>query len=89
MLAGKVRRCLLPGARWLISEFAVPEGWIGRTIAMPLVSTLYVAFGALTGLRVRQLPRYTEALLGEGFSQEAERVFLGGILVTELWSPPR
>ncbi len=85
-LAEKVRRCTCPAARWVISEFAVPRSWFGKIVAKPLVSGLYMAFGGLTGLRVRQLPQYAEAVLAQGFNCIEQRQSLGGLLVTELWS---
>jgi ubiquinone/menaquinone biosynthesis C-methylase UbiE len=84
-LAGKVRRAVAPAAVWVVSEFAVPEGWFGRLVARPMVSGLYWAFGLLTGLRVRRLPEYREALRGCGFRMETRRDWLGGLLISELW----
>lgn len=84
-LAQRLRPCLSPQAQWLISEFAVPENRFGRLLAKPLVRGLYGAFWVLAGLRVRRLPNYTEAISKQGFRCESRQVFLGGLLVTELW----
>lgn len=85
-LAVRVRSSLLPGARWLISEFAVPTNRFGKLVARPLVAGLYTAFGWLTGLGIRQLPDYPEALSSQGFKRMKYGPSLGGLLVTEVWS---
>ncbi len=81
----RVRPHLLPGARWLISEFAIPEGqpanWLGRLI----ITALYRAFHLLTGLRAQRLPDYASLLRQEGFTLRAERSALAGLLRSELW----
>jgi SAM-dependent methyltransferase len=84
-LARTIRGAVSPGALWVVSEFAVPEGWYGRLVARPVVSGLYWAFGLLTGLAVRSLPEYAVALRGANFMLERRRTLLGGLLVSELW----
>lgn len=85
-LARRLRPRLAPQARWLVSEFAEPKNRFGRMVARPVVRGLYLAFRGLTGLRVRRLPEYTKALTEEGLRGRRKREFLGGLLVTELWS---
>jgi len=84
-LARRLRSCILPGAKWLTSDFAVPENRFGKIVARPMVRGLYFAFRGLTGLRVRRLPDYDNALHNEGFSRKSRYDLLGGLLVTELW----
>jgi ubiquinone/menaquinone biosynthesis C-methylase UbiE len=84
-LASRVRAVVEDGARWVVSEFAVPEGWFGRAVARPVVAGLYWAFGMLTGLSVRRLPCYEEALRTNGFALEKRRTRLGGLLVSQVW----
>ena len=84
-LARNIRGKLAPGARWGVSEFAVPENGYGRWFARPLVWALYLAFGLLTGLRIRRLPRYRGALARAGFRLTRERRWLKGLLVSEIW----
>ena len=67
-LAESLRSGVSPGALWIVSEFAVPPGWFGRFIALPLVSSMYLAFGLLTGLEVRSLPDHATALRRAGFT---------------------
>ncbi len=85
-LARRIRPKLSPGALWVVSEFAVPQGWFGRLVAGPIVNGLYLAFGLLTGLRMRRLPEYGAALRDAGFVRIGSRARLGGLLVSELWA---
>lgn len=85
VLAGCVRGAASPAAQWVVSEFAVPAGWFGKLVAAPLVSVLYLAFGLLTGLRVRRLPDYHVALEKAGFMLKERRSWLKGLLVSEIW----
>jgi SAM-dependent methyltransferase len=84
-LAERVRPALTAGARWVVSEFAVPGGVFGRWVARPLVAFLYWAFGVLTGLKVRRLPNWRAALEEAGLVPAAERRWLRGLLVSEMW----
>jgi hypothetical protein len=70
----------------VVSEFAVPDGWLGRLLARPLVAGLYWSFGILAGLRVRCLPDHAAALSANGFAIEERRAWLGGLLQSERWS---
>ena len=85
-LAATLRKAVSPSALWLVSEFAVPDGWFGRLVARPLVRCLYFAFGRLTGLTLRALPDHHAALQQSGFIIQNRRTWLGGLLVSELWS---
>jgi Methylase involved in ubiquinone/menaquinone biosynthesis len=83
-LVQRTAPALSPGALWLISDFNVPEGPL-RLPARLFVSSLYLAFRILTGLRVNRLPDHAAALTSTGFSRIVRREFLGGLLFTELW----
>lgn len=80
-IAGRMR----PGAVWLVSEFRVPTRGPARLFGRVLVRSLYVAFRALTGLRVTQLPDYAEVFERVGFTRVAHHDRLFGILRSELW----
>jgi ubiquinone/menaquinone biosynthesis C-methylase UbiE len=84
-LAERLKPNLRPGARWVVSEFAVPSGWFGRWVARPVVGFLYRAFGVLTGLEVRRLPEWELALKAAGFRRVRERSFLLGLLTSQMW----
>lgn len=73
-------------ATWLISEFAVPDGRVRGTLARVLIRFLYFAFAAMTRLRVSELPDYATALARHGFHRQERTTFLGGLLITEIWS---
>ncbi len=86
-LATLLRKTMTSDAVWVVSEFAIPDNWYGRLIAGPLVTALYVAFGFLTGLTIRELPRHREALQRAGFVLARQRKRMSGLLVSELWEP--
>jgi SAM-dependent methyltransferase len=85
-LAAKLHCAVSSSAYWMVSEFAVPEGWFGRLVAAPVVLGLYCAFGWLTGLEVRRLPDHDRALRQAGYTLEKRRAWLGGLLISQLWS---
>jgi len=74
-----------PGATWVVSEFAIPNGML-RLPGKILVKGLYKVFRVITGLQVSQLPNHTRALNNAGFIQTKRKTRLGGILRSELWS---
>jgi SAM-dependent methyltransferase len=84
-LAERVRPLIASTGIWVVSEFAIPEGWTGSIVARPLVSFLYGAFGLLTGLSVRCLPDHGLALRQTGFDLRQRRAWLMGLLVSEVW----
>jgi SAM-dependent methyltransferase len=86
VLVRAVRSALEDGALWVASEFAVPPNRFGRIVARPLIAALYWAFGRLTGLRVRHLPDHASALRNAGFTLSKRRTWLGGLLISEIWS---
>jgi len=85
-LAATVCTAVTPSAKWLISEFSIPPGLYGQLFARPLIGCLYWTFGRLTGLKIRKLPDHGAALRQSGFKKIAKRDWLGGLLVSELWS---
>lgn len=84
-LAAQLHRAVSSSAYWVVSEFAVPEGWFGRLVAAPMILGLYCTFGLLTGLEVRRLPDHDRALRQAGFTLEKRRTWLGGLLISQLW----
>lgn len=85
-LAIKLRPSVIDGALWVVSEFAVPSGSLGRPLARALIAFLYRAFAVLTGLAVRRLPDYESALRAAGFALQKRRDRLGGLLTSQLWT---
>ncbi len=85
-LIARVRPHLAPGARWLVSEFQIPNaGALQRGLARSVISGLYVAFRLLTGLAVRRIPGWPAILARQGFRRKSTRSWLGGLLISELW----
>jgi ubiquinone/menaquinone biosynthesis C-methylase UbiE len=80
--------CALPGARWVISEFAIHPSTPAAQLARGVVGLLYRAFGLLTGLRVRVLPDYATALRRRGLVPIHESRYLAGLLRSQVWSAP-
>jgi ubiquinone/menaquinone biosynthesis C-methylase UbiE len=74
-----------PDAKWAISEFRVPSSGWQRWRAKLWIRSLYLAFGIVTGLKVRRLPDYPRALWDAGFELEREDLASGGLLTSELW----
>jgi len=85
-LASRLRDAVSSSGLWIVSEFAVPKGWFGQFVGRPLIWLLYLAFGMLTGLTVRNLPEYRAALRDAGFTLMRQRTRLYGLLVSEMWT---
>ena len=78
----------LPGAHWVISEFAIPCNPFAAWFARGIIRWLYRAFGWTTGLRVRALPDYAASLHRRGLTLGQEQSFLAGLLRSQLWTLP-
>jgi ubiquinone/menaquinone biosynthesis C-methylase UbiE len=76
------------GARWVISEFAIPRKIIAGHAARGIIALLYRTFGLLTGLPVRVLPDYAASLQRRGLVLTRERRYLAGLLCSQIWSLP-
>lgn len=79
-LIARVLPTLKPGGLWLISEFRAHHAW-----QRFLVRSMYIAFGWLTGLTVRQLPPYEAAFAAAGLRKVAEQTHLAGLVVSQHW----
>ena len=80
-LAGEVQ----PRCRWVLSEFCIPPGRVAGPLGAAYIRLLYLAFRALTGLRVQQLPDPQLALGKAGFVRLARSERLCGLVYAELW----
>jgi SAM-dependent methyltransferase len=78
----------LPGAQWVISEFAIPPNAFAAYLARGIIGSLYRAFGLLTGLPVRALPDYATSLLRRGLAPTRDRRYLAGLLCSQIWTKP-
>lgn len=84
-LAERLRPSTDPQTLWLVSEFAIPATLFGRMVARPLVTSLYWAFGLLTGLKLDRLPDHAEVLAAHGWRLRSSHARLGGLLISQLW----
>jgi cyclopropane fatty-acyl-phospholipid synthase-like methyltransferase len=87
-LVARIAAVLPPGARWVVSEFAIPTGGAGL-FARALVRALYLAFRVLTGLRITRLPDHRSALTAASFVCTDVQTGLAGTLRSELWTSVR
>jgi len=85
-LARRTRPALGKDGRWVVSEFAIPEGAVGGWVARPLVALLYWAFGLMTRLEVRRLPDWRIAMTEAGFAPVDEKQLLRGLLTSQIWA---
>lgn len=80
-----IAQAACPQARWLVSEFSLPNTGIGRRIATFLLWVMYWFFRVSTGLQASRLPDYGASLAGQGFRRVRRKSAWGGFLVSELW----
>lgn len=84
-IAERMQQAATPEAKWLISEFGLPNRQPARSGAALLIKIMYFFFRLTTGLRVSQLPDYRAALSCSGFVTAERSSAAGGLLVSELW----
>ena len=87
-LIEKISKAAAPRARWLISEFQLPDAGFARYCAAFLIQVCYFVFRLTTGLKTTHLPEYRSALCAKGFTRVRYKVALGGLLISELWDRP-
>jgi len=83
-LAARIRNHLRPGARWIVSEFAIPRGPLSIPAKL-VVGSLYAAFRFLTRLTARRLPDHASAFRACELALISQRRWLGGLLISEMW----
>lgn len=79
-LVPRLTQALKPGGICILSEFRAQRWW-----QRAIVYSMYLAFGWLTGLTVRQLPNYEAAFAAAGLQKQAERRWLGALVVAQQW----
>ncbi|SDE70389.1 class I SAM-dependent methyltransferase [Terriglobus roseus] len=77
--------CATADARWVISDFHIPDHGAMRLPSRLIVRLLYLAFRLLTGLRAQQLPTHGPILHRNGWQMQQQQTSLGGLLISELW----
>jgi ubiquinone/menaquinone biosynthesis C-methylase UbiE len=84
-IVSRISGWAVPGAKWIVSEFNVPNERLRRMWTAGIVRSLYLAFGLTTGLQTTRLPDYGSALLKAGFQRESVEDACGGLLQSSLW----
>jgi len=75
-----------PQARWLISEFRIPQHrWLAAP-ARALIGVMYAFFSLATGLKTRTLADHRPLLRDAGFQLHSDATHARGLLVSELWT---
>jgi SAM-dependent methyltransferase len=80
ILISRVATAARPGARWVVSEFCVPN-----LAARVLVGGLYLFFRIATGLQTRTLADHRPILRSHGFRLIRTSHSRGELVVSELW----
>ncbi len=86
VLLKRIGGCCEDGARWIVTDFARPAGWVSGILGGALIRFMYFFFRLTTGLEVNKLPDHAIALAAAGFRMTQQRRALGGLLVSEVWS---
>ena len=87
-LVAHISDAACPKARWLVSEFRVPDAGLRRFAGSLLIKAMYLFFRVSTGLRANRLPDYPALLALHGFRRVRHQTASGGLLVSELWERP-
>ncbi len=82
----RIAAAMPPGAKWLISEFAIPPKGLCKIAGRLLIRFLYLFFRLTTGIDQTQLPDYTGVMAGSGFRLIKHESAIKGLLVSQLWS---
>jgi hypothetical protein len=85
LLLSRVNAAVEENARWVVSDFAIPQRNPARLVGMLIVRGLYLAFGVLTGLKTRRLPDHGQVMRKAGWVLEDRRELLLGLLASESW----
>ncbi len=84
-LVARLAARLAPGGRWLVGDFALPEGRARRLAARAALAGMYAAFRLATRIPAGQLADPRPLLRAHGLVPEREARRLGGFLVSSLW----
>lgn len=84
-LLARIRGAVSKNALWIVSEFAIPRRAPARQIGSLIIRSLYLAFGFLTGLKIRHLPDYGRMMREAGWQLEDRKELLFGLLISERW----
>ncbi len=85
LLLSRVNAAVEENARWVVSEFAIPQRNPARLLGILIVRGLYLGFRVLTGLKTRRLPDHGRVMRKAGWVLEDRRELLLGLLASESW----
>ena len=85
LVLSRVNTAVEENARWVVSDFAIPQRNPARLMGILIVRGLYLAFGLLTGLKTRGLPDHGRVMREAGWVLEDRRELLLGLLASESW----
>ena len=74
-----------PEAQWIISDFAVPAGGLGRIRARAVHALMYAFFRVATRLPARRLTDPADFLRAAGFALRGRRTSEWGLLQADWW----
>ncbi|MES2693186.1 MAG: class I SAM-dependent methyltransferase [Verrucomicrobiota bacterium] len=78
-------RAARPQARWLVSDFAVPERGSARLRALAVHALMYAFFRRLTRIRARRVTAPDGFLQAHGFTLAGRTTSEWGLLHSDLW----
>lgn len=84
-LIGRISVAARPQARWILSEFRLPDSGVWRFAGAALIKVMYWFFRIATGLKTKQVPDYRAVFALHGFRCLRHHSVLGGLLASELW----
>ena len=91
-LVDKLAANLAPGGRWLVGDFASPEGKYHRAAATVALNVMYILFRLETRIEANKLIDPAPLLRARGFEVQCHQRRLNGFLAATLWtrrqSPP-
>jgi len=74
-----------PASYWMLADFAQAPGIASALYTRAVTGALYAIFRFTTGLHVKRLPPYCNALTYSGFRELREQRALGGLLHSSIW----
>jgi SAM-dependent methyltransferase len=88
IIIAQIRAAMTADARWLVSDFAIPEGGWAHWHARILIWIMYQFFGLTTGLKVRKLPPIARLLKQSGLELLESSEERAGLIRSEVWQIP-
>ncbi len=87
-IVSRIAAWAAPQAKWLVSDVRQAPNSVSKIWTRAAIRTLYAAFNSTTGLRITELPRYTDALAATGCQPQQEKITAAGLFYSSLWQCP-